>query len=269
MASGSGTPARETSSDVMPPLPSLPVVPAVKHVGRREPRKNPRLGGDTCDLQVAPMRLIAWNRSGAFGLSSRPTKLRAEGRPGRTLPPLARPRTRIILLSSSYLDAVTASNDSIRTGRTESSLPAHNPELWPHGSYEDLERAWNRVPSSLDVWFRAFWQVYVTRGSKLVLDPAGAIIGYEGDPRTSRRVKRDSHGRVIRRGGEAVEIVETQRPFREFPVNAVVQADTILRLLEKDLARSRLHVPAPVSEAAGYGPGDARAWDRWPEKEVA
>lgn len=133
-------------------------------------------------------------------------------RPGATLPRLSDRRTRVRLLGWSYWDAAEGSDDGGRGSRPSSRAPGRNPELWRAGSYWDLERVLDGLPSR--VWFYAAW------------------CGGTFDPE--------------RGSGKA--------RFREHPL-AVAALVVVSARMPADV-----FVPAVISEAAGYLPGDAKRW---------
>lgn len=63
----------------------------------------------------------------------------------RILPPLHQRETRIRLLAWSYHDATQGTSDGARGDKPGSRLLERNPELWPKGSYQQLEHALDRL----------------------------------------------------------------------------------------------------------------------------
>ena len=174
-----------------------------------------------------------------------------------SLPLLSNPRTRILLLASSFEDAVIGHGTDTdgRGSRHGSSAQGPNPELWPYGSYREFQRALETLrQSAFRPWVRCFEQVYVMNGSRLVRNERGTVKGFRrykvGAPRKGTTPVKGERQSTI--GYLVIE---------PFDISTVVRADALLDELVKRMP-SQVFVPAAVSENAGYSQQEARTFER-------
>lgn len=74
-----------------------------------------------------------------------------------------RPRLLVRLLLSSYPDAVESSGDGARGDAHSSRLLGRNLELWPEGSYAELERSLLLLRARSHTWRKHVGEVYIGR----------------------------------------------------------------------------------------------------------
>lgn len=129
----------------------------------------------------------------------------------RPLAPLAHKRTRILLLLSSYLDALSNPTEDSIGGKPQSRIPGRNADLMARGSYRELERCMDMLQARAPVIYWHTWQHYI---------------------------RQDANTRVRR--GKA-------RAGLEYLVQRMP---------------AYVHVPAEISENAGYLAGEAKAYER-------
>lgn len=95
--------------------------------------------------------------------SKRPTKSSQKRARPAPLPDLRSRETRIVLLLTSYLDAVESSGDGARGDAFASRMPGRNLYLWPRGSYEELEDALDAMRGEEMQLYRAVWARWVVK----------------------------------------------------------------------------------------------------------
>ncbi len=89
----------------------------------------------------------------------------------RQLPQLSKPKTRLVLIAGSYLDAVETTRrqrlESLSTRSAGGLDPLRNMDLWPRGSYREFEHACDELLihcRSVDkhrCWHRYMWEIFV------------------------------------------------------------------------------------------------------------
>lgn len=175
---------------------------------------------------------------------------------GAVLPPLSAPRTRILLLASSFDDAVLGSDDGGRGSKPGSRAQGHNPELWPYGSYREFQHAIEDLRQGpYRHYVKAFWTVYVEHGTRLVHGDGGRVIGY----RKFKATRKPPKGAQIVKGERAriLGYLDT----KPFDLSTVVQADTVVSELVK-LMGDTIFVPQVVAANAGYNESEAKHYER-------
>lgn len=94
------------------------------------------------------------------------TEIRSRGRarPGQPLPPLSDRRTRVVLLAGSYLLACPCGNDRETqvAGKPHSRTLKHGDDLWPYGSYRQLEHVMDELRGHSRHLSHHFWLTHVT-----------------------------------------------------------------------------------------------------------
>lgn len=167
-------------------------------------------------------------------------QLRPQGKPGQPLPPLARRSTRVLLLASSYHDACDAlEREPVSHGKPGSRLLLRS-TLWRDGSYPQLERLLDDLKAHDRVLYGRFWRGHIAARKP----PRSRATGSTGD--------------------RQFETVGHSPPWHQPALNTPMErrdAGYALLWLVKRMP-AEIYVPKEISLAAGYGEGEAKAYER-------